>query len=305
MSSDFTFGQLRAFVAVATELSFRRAAEKLHTTQPPLSRQIKALEETVGTRLFDRGTRRVALTAAGQAFLPEAQRLLTNADVARRAVTEAVTGERGVVRVGYIEPAAYDLLPRVLPKFREKHPKIDLELHEMHSSDAVRRLRGRDIEVALLRPPVDQTGLRLEIVYADRLVAVVPEHHPVAGRTIALAELADEQFVSFTANQGTGVHTAALQACASSGFSPTIAHLASSTPMLMSLVAAGQGVGLIPEPFRIAPRPGVGFATIIDPEARSHVAIAWREDESRAAYRTLRDLTRDTAARSATPAEPQ
>lgn len=295
MSSDFTFAQLRAFIEVATELNFRRAAEKLHTTQPPLSRQVKALERVVGARLFDRDTRTVKLTPAGQALLPEAQRLLTNADVACRAVTEAVHGERGVIRVGYIEPAAYDLLPRVLPRFRERFPKIDLELHEMHSSEAVRRLHARDIEIALLRPPVDQAGLQLEIVYADRLVVAVPEGHPASGRTIELRELAHENFVSYTSKQGTGVHTATLQACAASGFSPRITHLASSTSMLMSLVAAGQGVGLIPQPFVMAPRPGVGFATVASPEARSYVAIAWRKDESRAAYTTLRNITRDTA----------
>ena len=294
MSSDFTFAQLRAFVAVATELNFRRAAERLHTTQPPLSRQIKALERTVGAPLFDRGTRRVTLTPAGHALLPEAQRLLTNADVARRAVAETVTGERGVIRFGYLEPAAYDLLPRVLPRFRERYPKVDLELHEMHSYEAVRRLHAREIELALLRPPVEQAGLHLEIVYADRLVAVLPEGHPLAGGTIELRDLADEHFVSYSSKQGTGVHTAALQACANAGFSPQIAHLASSTPMLLSLVAAGQGVGLVPDPFTRAPRPGVAFAALTDPQARTHVAIAWRAEENRAAYLALRDLAQAT-----------
>ncbi|MEV0381697.1 LysR family transcriptional regulator [Nonomuraea sp. NPDC050643] len=290
MSSDFTFQQLRAFLAVADELNFRRAAERLHTTQPALSRQIKALEHTLRAPLFERGTRRVSLTAAGQAFLPEAGRLLSNLESARRAVGETVSGERGVIRFGYLEPAAYGLLPLVLPRFRARFPKIDLELHEMHSYESVRQLRRRAIEVALLRPPVDQDGLHLDIVYADRLVAALPEDHPLAGRTIALSELADESFVSYSTKQGAGVHAAALQACAAGGFSPTIAHLASSTPMLMSLVAAGQGVGLVPQPFTMAPRPGVRFAALTDPEARSFVALARRDDDDRATYRELRAI---------------
>jgi DNA-binding transcriptional LysR family regulator len=295
MSSDFTIQQLRAFVAVAAELNFRRAAERMHTSQPPLSRQIKALEETLGVRLFDRQTRKVALTAAGQAFLPEAQRLLTNVEAARRAAVEAMTGESGTIGFGYIEPAAYDVLPRVLPRFRALFPKVDLELHEMLSSEAERALYNRTIEIALLRPPVELAGLELHVIYADRLVAALPEDHPLAGRTISLSALADESFVTYSSRRASGIQTATLQACAAGGFSPEIVSLASSTPMLLSLVAAGRGVGLIPHQYAMVPRLGVRFANLIDHTARSHVAIAWRAGDDRAAYHELHRIMKEIA----------
>lgn len=296
MASDFTLHQLRSFVVVAEELSFRRAAERLHVSQPPLTRQIHSLEASLGVLLFDRGRRNVTLTPAGRMFLTEARSLVEAAARARRLVGDVHAGRVGSVRVGYIEPAAFDLLPHVLARFRRALPGVDLELHEMHSFEAVRQLEQHQVDVAYLRPPVESTGIELTMLHPDRLIAVLPEGHRFGTGPLRLADLRDEPFVTYAASLGSGITGAAQQACAAAGFSPRIEGHATSTPMLMSLVAGGTGVGLVAYQFSKIPFLGVQFASLLDERAESYVAFAARTSEALTSVRTLRTISSEVSA---------
>lgn len=296
MASDFTFHQLRSFVAVAEDLSFRKAAERLHVSQPPLTRQIRSLEESLGVTLFDRGRRNVTLTPAGRMFLTEARSLVEAAGRARRLVRDVHAGRVGSVRVGYIEPAAFDLLPHVLARFRRALPGVDLELHEMHSFEAVRQLEQHKVDVAYLRPPVESTTIELTMLHPDRLIAVLPEGHGFGAGPIRLSDLRDEPFVTYASSLGSGITGAALQACAAAGFSPRVEGYATSTPMLMSLVAGGTGVGLVAHQFSKIPYIGVRFVPLVDDRAESYVAFAARSREALTSVRTLRTISSEVSA---------
>lgn len=291
MASDFTFHQLRSFVAVAEEGSYRRAAERLTISQPPLSRQVGSLEQSLGVELFERTGRGVRLTAAGETFLGEATALIASADRARNLAQDAHHGRVGSIRVGYAEPAAFDVLPHVLGRFREAYPRVDLELHEMHSHEAVKQLEQRTIDVAYLRPPIDSMQVALTMLHPDRLVAVVPESHPAQETEILLDDLRDQPFVTYAAGMGAGISSSTLQACAAAGFSPRISHTATSTPMLMSLVAGGGGVALVSHQFSQIPYLGVRFIGLRDERAESYLAFGTRHGETLPSIRELRAIS--------------
>ncbi|MGI5489946.1 LysR substrate-binding domain-containing protein [Microtetraspora malaysiensis] len=301
MSKDFSLQQLRLFVAVAEELHFRRAAERVHLSQPPLTRQVRALEDSLGVTLLERTSRRVNLTPAGVVFLEEARRVLSAVDQARRAAVRAETGQLGSIIVGFIESAALDLLPQVLPRFRDQFTDLDLELREMHTSEQCRQLHERRIDVGILRPPVDEAGLEVTVLHANPLVAVLPEDHPLASGPVALADLAGEAFVMYSRRLGEGIYSAILQSCLAVGFTPRVRHEATSTPMLMSLVAAREGVALVPEQFAFTRRIGVRFAPVDDAAAMSSVAIAWRTGDSQPAYQALCSIARQVAGKLKQP----
>jgi DNA-binding transcriptional LysR family regulator len=296
MASDFTFHQLRSFVAVAEELSFRRAADRLQVTQPPLSRQIQTLEASLGVTLFRREGRRVTLTEAGGIFLTEARGLVEAAGRAQRLAQDAHLGRAGTVRVGYTEPTALDLLPHVLARFRQAAPGVDLELHEMHSFESVRQLEEHRIDLAYLRPPVESGQIEVTMLHPDPLIAVLPTGHRLGPEPIRLDDLRDEAFVTYAAALGSGITGATLQACGAAGFSPRVARHATSTPMLMSLVAGGAGVGLVAHQFALIPYVGVKFVPLLDKRAESFVAVAVRTTEALASVQALRTVSIDVSA---------
>ncbi len=289
--------QLRAFVVVADELHFGRAAARLHMSQPPLSRMVRALEDTLGVQLLERTSRRVVLTPAGAVLAGEAQQLLARLDRVRRTMQEMAAGRSRSLVVGFIETAAFDLLPRVLAAFRRRMPDVDLELHEMHTPEAVQGLRGGELDCAILRLPLQESDIEFEFAYEDELVAVVPDRHSVDTDAIALDRLAGDDFVVYHARLGAGITTAVVAACAAAGFTPRIAHYATSTPMLLTLVAAGEGVALVSGPVSLVPRPGVRFVPLCGAPARSMVALAWRRSEDTATLRLLREVLREQAPR--------
>ncbi|MBM9464263.1 LysR family transcriptional regulator [Aeromicrobium sp. YIM 150415] len=295
MASDFTFHQLRSFVAVAEEGSYRRAAERLNISQPPLSRQVGSLERSLGTELFERTGRGISLTAAGEVFLIEASALIASADRARNLARDAHLGRVGSIRVGYAEPAAFDVLPHVLGRFREAYPRVDLELHEMHSHEAVRQLEQRTIDVAYLRPPIDSLQVALTMLHPDPLMAVVPQFFEHAETEILLSELRDQPFVTYAPGMGAGISSSTLQACAAAGFSPRINHTATSTPMLMSLVAGGGGVALVSHQFSQIPYLGVRFIGLRDDRAESYLAFGTRVGETLPSIRQLREISLDVS----------
>lgn len=296
MASDFTFHQLRSFIAVAEESNFRRAALRLRVSQSPLTRQVQALESTLGVRLFNRAGRGVELSPAGAAFLREAQSLVEATDRARQVAADAAAGRTGSLSVGYTEPVAFDMLPHVLLRFRQEYPDVELQLSEMHSYQSVDQLEQRAIDVAYLRPPIESQSVELTMLHADPLIAALPASHPLAERaTMDLAALSDEPFLTYTSAMGGGISGSTAQACAAAGFAPDVVDYASSTPMLMSLVASGAGVALVSHQFSLIPYLGVRFVQLTDTRAESFLALATRGNDTSPAAEALCRISIDVS----------
>jgi DNA-binding transcriptional LysR family regulator len=286
---------LRYFVAVAEALSFGRAAARLHISQPPLSRQIRALEAQLGTALFTRTRRSVRLTAAGAALLPEARRLLRDADALQAGARRLASGEVGTLALGFISVAAYNLLPELAPEFRRRHPGIRLALREATSDVQVAALQQGELDVGLVLPPADATGgLDYAPLLEDTLVAAVPAGRGGKG-PIALAALRDEAFVLFPRAVGVALYDAIVDACRRAGFAPRVEQEAIQMQTIVSLVAAGMGVALVPAALVNLRRTGVVYRPLTDVRPRIELGIAWRAADDAPAVQTFVGLARARA----------
>lgn len=274
---------LRYFVAVAEELHFGRAAQRLHIAQPPLSRQIRDLERELGTALFHRVARGVELTAAGRAFLPAARLTLAQADRAQRSAQRAAAGEIGRLRVGFIDPATYSgILPDVLGFFRMHLPNIGLSLFEMDSAQQEDALRDGLIDVGILqRPPPDaDRWLRVEPVYTEALVAAFPHKHGLARRTrVALNDFAAEPVVLFPRPTDPVLYDGIIASCRHAGFSPRVVQEAAQWHTVAGLVAAGVGVAFVPRSLSGIRRPGVVFRGVRGLSVTMEMFAAWRKGD--------------------------
>src|SRR3954447_8460321 len=195
---------LRYFVAVAEELHFGRAAERLFIVQPALSKQIAALEKELGVELFVRTKRHVEMTPAGAALLEDARQVLAQAEGAKLRAQLASRGEVGVLEVGFVVPVLYDLLPHMLRSFRAEFPTVRLSLHELHSREITNGLLSRDLHIGFSRLPIggDGDSLRVLPLVEESVVVAVPEAHPFAAQdSVALADLADEDLIMITRSE--------------------------------------------------------------------------------------------------------
>jgi DNA-binding transcriptional LysR family regulator len=268
---------LRAFTAVAEELHFGRAAARLHIAQPPLSQQIKHLERELGVQLLERTTRRVRLTNAGLVFLEHARRVLAEADRARESVLLTEHGERGEIRVGLTGATTWRLLPRMTRAYRARYPLVRLELHpSVFSGAQFSALLDGGIDVGLLRAPVPPP-LASRTLLDEELVAVLPDEHPLAERAIVpLADLAEENFVSYPDRLGSNLREVAMRACAEVGFWPRVVQEAQDTYTVVALVAAAVGVALLPASAEWLHFEGVAFRPVTGADLRVPVALTWR-----------------------------
>jgi DNA-binding transcriptional LysR family regulator len=269
---------LRYFLAVAEEQHFGRAAQRLHMAQPPLSQQIRRFEAELGVKLFHRTTRRVELSPAGELLLERARDILAAADLAAEDCRRAAAGEVGRLSVGFTGSTTYALLPAVATALREGLPGVDLELHgEMITPAQVDGLLNGSIDLGLLRPPVRTHELTVEVIRSEPLIAVLPWDHPLAkAEEVPIAELADEPFVTYAPQLRSVLQGVVEEACAAHGFQPRIAMPVTETSTLVSFVAAGVGVSLVPASVsgmsvaRAVYRPLAGDAP------RVQIALAWR-----------------------------
>jgi DNA-binding transcriptional LysR family regulator len=290
---------LRYFVAVADALSFARAARALNLSQPPLSRQIRALEEELGTALFARTKRSVQLTPAGAALLPEARRLLREADGLKAGAQRIAAGEVGTLALGFISVAAYNLLPELAPEFRRRHPGVKLVLQEATSDVLIAGLRQGDLDVGLVLPPVDAPGLEYAPLVHDTLIAALPAGADQArGRgPIRLAALADEPFILFPRRVGSSLYDEIVGACRRAGFAPRIEQEAIQMQTIVSLVAARMGVALVPASLEHLRRTGVVYRPLADARSRVEIGIAWRAGDASPAVRAFVALARERRGR--------
>jgi DNA-binding transcriptional LysR family regulator len=250
----------RYFVAVAETLHFGRAAERLHMSQPPLSMQIRQLEAMVGAALFERTQRRVALTAAGEAFLSEARRTLTAAREALEAARQSAAGQQGRLRIGFVSSAPFNVLPRILRAYRERYPRVTVDLVERGSADQLRALVEGEQDVGLVRLPAATTGVSLQVLLREPLVVALPDTHRLAARrSLEARALAAEPFVMFPRRLGPGLYELIMRFCAAAGFVPHIGQEVEQMHAIVGLVGSGMGVALVPRSMHLISGSGVVF----------------------------------------------
>lgn len=301
--------RLRYFVAVADELHFGRAARRLHMAQPPLSQQIRQLEAELGVTLFLRSTRRVTLTDEGRLFYPEAVRLLAEADSVERRVAEIRSGDGGTLRLGFVDSASYEVLPRFLRAYRTRWPAVEYELRSMSSDEQHEALLGRRIDLGIGRAAGADGEITATTILEERLAVGLPADHDLAGRAgsgladpagsghadhdlagqaasgragragTSLAELAGETFIGFDRRVSPSLH-AELQALfteAGVDYDPIIE--ATEYTTILGLVASGQGIAVVPAGVQSFRPPSLAYLALRDDGATSNLLMLHRTGE--------------------------
>lgn len=287
---------LRYFVTLAEELHFGRAAKRLGMTQPPLSQALAGLEQEIGVRLLERTRRKVGLTHAGSTFLEEARATLARASHAIELAQRAQRGEVGRLAVGYMAASAYTLLPLVLRDFMQSFPGVKLELRELTLPEQTRALLKGDIEVGLLRPPVDEAELSSETILAEPFVLALPARHALTAlRRVPARRLAEEPFILFPRQPGLVFHDLVMGFCIRNGFTPRVAQEANQTHTVVGLVSAGIGVALVPASTRRIGLGGVAYRPLRERTPESRTAVAWRRDSASPVLAAFRDVARRVA----------
>ena len=274
---------LRYFVAVAEELSFSRAAERLIMAQPPLSLQIQALENELGVKLFDR-KRPLQLTQAGVSFLADARLTLATVDLAIHKTQQIHQGELGHLVVGFTSSMANGILPDILRTFQQNYPAVKLILREINSAIVIDRLRDRQVDIVFVYQDIQTSeDLDLSIIHlpAESLVVVLPEHHPLAAKVeISITDLADEEFIMPLPQLEAGLFPQIQKVFAQAEITPNIVQQALFTVTILGLVAGGIGVSILPCSVQNLQRKGVVYRPLVEPTIANQLVAVWRSNDS-------------------------
>ncbi len=283
--------QVRAFLAVAGELHFGHAAAGLFMTQPALSRMVRKLEESVGLALFERSTRRVRLTPAGEAFAGECRLALAHLDLASRAARDAALGREGRLRVGYMDFAINGRLPQILQRFRSEAAGVSIVLEYMPTAaQHVALLEGR-IDIGFLIGEFRAQNVRNALVDREEFVALLPARHRLARRgALRLADLGAEPFVIGSENTFRAFRTLLFDLCRGAGFFPNVVQEASNSDGIFGLVAAGAGVSIYAGCARNLRRKGVVVKAIADARETIPICAAWVAGHPSPALRRFREM---------------
>jgi DNA-binding transcriptional LysR family regulator len=264
MTMDFR--QLRYFVALADTLHFGRAAALMHISQPPLSRQIAALEEELGVQLFKRSTRQVELTAAGRHFHEQAVRIIEALNTAVRSTQATERGERGVLRVGFTMSVAWSVLPPLIKAYSDAYPGADIQLSEVLPRELNDALTSGSVDVGIAFPWQRPPGLEYLAVFTEPLCAVLPAGHRLAKpQTVNVSDLADEPFITFPAATAPALHEMVIGCCREHGFEPRIRLETHLQQTIVNLIAEGLGVSLVPQSMSKMQLPGAVFRPVTAP----------------------------------------
>ncbi|WP_231951857.1 LysR family transcriptional regulator [Nocardia terpenica] len=289
LSAMLSLEQVRGFVAVAEEGSFRRAAERLRMTQPPLSRQIQKLERDVGVLLLDRTQRQVELTPAGVVFLAEARRLLALAEAAPGTARRVAAGRVGTVRIGFTATAGFGYLGRFLNRVSQALPEVRLSLSELVSAAQFNELSSGRLDLALARPPFDGAEFAGRQVHREALVLAVPERHRLADRApIGVPDLDGERMLVYA--PGPARYFAELMTRVLAGVSYEPSDRLTQVHTMLALVAAGRGLALVPETAGHLHPDGVRFRPLAGVREQAELYAVWRRDTANPALRRVTDL---------------
>jgi DNA-binding transcriptional LysR family regulator len=281
--------RLRYFVAIAEELHFGRASERLHVAQPALSRQMVELERAIDATLFDRTRNQIKLTAAGVALLPRARDILTRIGEAARVARLAGKGKTGVLNVGFVGSATYSVLPHLLNGFRRANPDVELLLHAMNTADLRVALIDRRIDAAFARPGIDDPEIVDEPLLHEELIVALPEDDALAqGEAVALPDLASRPFVLYPHAPRPSFADAIVGLCRQAGFSPVVAQETMDLQTALGLIAAGAGVSLVPASVADSHRLGILYRPIAPPTPTTTLSLCYRRDNRVAVLATFR-----------------
>jgi len=290
----FELSQLRCFVAVATELNFRKAASRLNMTQPPLSRQIQLLEHQLGIVLLERNNHSVKLTAAGRAFFQEAQALLEQARQATISAQKIARGETGSIEMSFVSSAMYALLPNLIVHLRNQYPEIHISLKEMNSSEQLDALEAQRIDCGIVRSLSSRQGFSSKCLVKEPFVLAIPaRHHLAQAEHLTLQNLNHEDFIMYSYTGWRPFYELLTGAFQSAGVTPNYVQLIHSTLTIVSLVNAGLGIALVPQSTASLKFDGVVFRPIALGEGVcSTLYLVWREDNDNPAFHRIKESLR-------------
>lgn len=272
--------RLRYFLAVADELHFGRAAERLHMAQPPLSQQIRLLEKELSVRLFDRTTRRVALTAAGEVFRVEAELVIVAADSADRVMEEFRSGQGGLLRLAFVDSASFEVMPRYLRAFRQRWPRVKHDLQIMSSSRQVDALLAGDIDLAISRTsPTNDDLVSLQFLDEPLYLVVGPDHPRHGDETVAIADIDARLLIGFDRRLSPTLHEELQGLFLRSGSTYDPGIEATEYTTILGLVSSGEGSAIVPDGVRTFQPEGTHYIAITDPGASMAMYLNRRVDE--------------------------
>lgn len=286
---------MRYFIAVADELHFGRAAERLHISQPSLSRAIRELEQTLGAVLLARTKRSVRLTQAGRALLDEAPHALEEVERVCELARRVARGEAGQLRLGFLPSANVGLVPALVRESRKAYPGLQLRLHELFDAPQIEALNMRRLDLGILRDPRQGDQLIFEPFVRDPLsLAVAHDHRLASRRHVGYADLRDEGLIIWPRSLEPETYDSVIEACRTAGFSPRVVQEAGSAHTIIGLVAAGVGVAVLADSYRASSGPDVAFVPITGSE--STLYLAWRAGDASVARDNLIAIAHRVAA---------
>jgi DNA-binding transcriptional LysR family regulator len=286
--------RIRHFVVLADTLNFRKAAERLHMAQPPLSVSIQKLEAQLGTKLFTRSSSGVALTASGRAALVEARRVLFHNDQFVELASSAAQGTGGTLHVGFVGSCTAGMLQTLVPLFRAQYPGVVLTLREATSTAILQQIESDELDVGLVRTPLlVSTRTLLVPLERDEFIAAIPRGNPLAHHPeLTLSEMANEPFVMYTRGYAAGLHSAAMMACQHAGFVPRVTQEATQVQTVLAMVESGLGVALVPSVMQHFPSQKLVYRRLskLPDVAAISLALAYRPEMESSAAQRFRQL---------------
>jgi len=275
---------LRYFLAMVDTLNFTKAAARLHIAQPPLSRQIRDLEEELSVTLFDRSGKRVELSAAGQVFAERARQILAAADSAVIDSQRAQRGEIGRLAIGFFEHTAYTLLPPILREFRQRFPGVNVELRWFPVVEQVNALSRGDVDLAFVRPVSNLDPLNKQLILEEPFVLALADDNPLAGkRQVSIAECAQHRVINFTQALAPDYHAIIARLCALGGFAPSVLSEVGQVYTALGLVSSGFGVAIVPASVQRVRVENVVYRPLKERAPKSETLLAWKHSTRSAA----------------------
>lgn len=272
---------LRYFVAVAEELSFSKAAVRLHMSQPPLSQQIKALEDDLGVQLLERSRREVRLTEAGKIFLNESRTILASLRSAVGATIRAAEADGGNVKIGFVTSALLDVLPSLLARMSKSFPEIELSVYDMSSRDQVEALMQERLDIGIVHSIPAIAAFNKLPIYSEPFILAIPEGHELEKEEkITAADLEKYRIIGFSREHSPSLYDAQLACCLAKGFRPTLVHQARTPFTVFQLIRSGLGISIVPKPYSRLPFPGIVFKDVDNSAGHLHLYAVWRDEIS-------------------------
>ena len=270
---------LRYFVAVAEELSFSKAATRLHMSQPPLSQQIKALEESLGVQLLDRSRREIHLTQAGEILLNESRRILASLSTAIGTTIRAASIDAGRVRIGFVTSALFHVLPTILTRISTLFPAIEISVYDMSSRDQVEAILQERLDVGVIHSSPAVAGLNKVPIFSEPFILALPMGHELEhAHSVSATQLEKYPLIGFSREYSPSLHDAQMACCLAKGFRPTLLHHARTPFSVFQMIRLGLGISLVPKLYSRSIFPGVVFKSLDDSAGHLHLYTVWKEN---------------------------